>query len=154
MSTKYKFKLFFANHVSRILSVQYVYQYLFIVNSDIDQNHFMSFEIQTILVEIGYENECIVKDYNRDLYVSIANNFEKVVDKLNNLVSKVARERPIEQIDYLTKSIWYVIATEVEVLKNVPPKVGIDEAIELDKELNAGKMYSLTNVILGKYFNL
>jgi transcription termination factor NusB len=145
---------FFSNHLSRILAVQYIYHSLLVKSNLADS--VIPFEVESIIHELKSE-EVINKNskpYNIKLYTDLVENYINIKEEVDQYVGEIAKERPISEIDLLTRSIWYCIVTEVELLKNIPPKVGIDEAIELDKELNAGHMYSLTNAVLGKYFKL
>ncbi|RMD77730.1 hypothetical protein D6810_00165 [Candidatus Dojkabacteria bacterium] len=146
---------FFKNHLSRLLSVQYIYTWIFLNQRFSNKVSGFVFEPESLL-------ELMLNDFtlgnrlkfNKNLYFDILSNFEYMVPLVNKKASEIATERPIEEICPVTRSIWYCIITEVDVLKHIPPLVAIDEAIELEKQLNAGEMYGLTNAFLGKYFGL
>lgn len=144
MSTK-KFR---ENHLARVLAIQYLFQYL---QNKKESRDTIFFEPESILAEL-FDTESL--KFNRDLYTNLVEATIEHFDEINIEISKVAIERPVEEIDLLTRISVALAVVEVRIIKNVPPKVAIDEAIEIDKELNNGEMFKLINAVLGKVFNL
>lgn len=141
-------KKFFENHLARILALQYLFQYF--QNKEFARDTSF-FEPDSIVAEIFDEE---THKFNRQLYVDLIELIIENFEDINQEIGKVAVERPVEEIDLLTRIGIALALVEVRILKNIPPKVAIDEAIEIDKELNSGEMYKLINAVLGKLFGL
>lgn len=75
----------------------------------------------------------------------------KVVD---NLISKSAPNRPIGQINKIDLAILRLSVFELIISKEAPPKVVIDEAVELGKEYGSDSSPGFINGALGKLVNL
>lgn len=78
----------------------------------------------------------------------IIKNTEKI-DQLINLYAKKFSTEKIAKTD-LAILRWAIYELQ---RKKIPPKVIIDEAVELAKELAGEKSYAFINAILGKVFN-
>lgn len=70
--------------------------------------------------------------------------------KIDKLIAKSAPDRPIKQINRVDLSILRLAIYELAVKKEVPPKVIIDEAVELGKEYGSDSSASFINGALGK----
>lgn len=82
---------------------------------------------------------------------------QKVVSnlsKIDKLIAKSAPGRPIEQINRVDLSILRLAIYELAVEKSVPPKVAVDEAVELGKEYGSASSASFINGALGKLIEL
>ncbi|MFZ5366315.1 MAG: transcription antitermination factor NusB [Patescibacteria group bacterium] len=76
----------------------------------------------------------------------------QVVSKLNkidNIIGKCASEWPIEQINRLDLAVLRLAIFEMTIAKKEPPKVIIDEAVELAKEFGGESSPSFVNGVLG-----
>lgn len=76
----------------------------------------------------------------------------KITSQLTQIDKKIAKAapgRPIEQINRLDLAILRLSAFEL-IMKVEPPKVVIDEAIELGKEFGGESSPSFINGVLGK----
>lgn len=69
--------------------------------------------------------------------------------KINGLIEKSAPQWPIEKIAKLDLAILRLAVFELTVEKQVPPKVIIDEAVELAKEFGSDKSPKFINGVLG-----
>lgn len=76
------------------------------------------------------------------------------LSKIDKLISKSAPDRPIEQINRVDLSILRLAIYELAVEKSIPPKVAIDEAVELGKEFGSDSSASFINGALGKLIKL
>ncbi len=77
---------------------------------------------------------------------------DKIIKNLNlidNIISKSAPEWPIKQINRIDLAILRLAVYELMVAKKEPPKVILDEAIELGKNYGAEKSASFINGVLG-----
>lgn len=76
------------------------------------------------------------------------------LSKIDKLISKSAPDRPIAQINKVDLAILRLAVFELIIDKGVPPKVVIDEAIELGKEYGSDSSASFINGALGKLIEL
>lgn len=72
------------------------------------------------------------------------------LSKIDKLISKSAPNRPITQINKVDLAILRLAVFELIIDKGVPPKVVIDEAVELGKEYGSDSSASFINGALGK----
>ncbi len=75
----------------------------------------------------------------------------KEKDSIDKLISKYALKLPIQKLAKVDLSIlrWAVFELKK---RELPPKVVIDEAVELAKELGGQRSYAFINAVLGKIF--
>ena len=71
---------------------------------------------------------------------------------LNDLIKKFASKYPLEKVSKVDLSILRLAVYELNFEKKTPPKVVIDEAIELAKELGSEKTFGFVNAVLGKIY--
>jgi N utilization substance protein B len=74
----------------------------------------------------------------------------KNVTPINELIKKYAPKYPLEKVARVDLAILQLAVYELNFEKKEPPKVVIDEAIELAKELGSDKTFSFVNAVLGK----
>lgn len=72
------------------------------------------------------------------------------IPKIDKLIAKSAPGRPIEQINKIDLAILRLAIFELTMEKDTPPKVVIDEAVELGKEFGSESSASFINGALGK----
>lgn len=72
---------------------------------------------------------------------------------LNGEIRKFASKFPIDKIAKVDVAILQLAIYELTVEKKEPPKVIINEAVELAKELGSEKSYAFINAILGKIYH-
>lgn len=71
-------------------------------------------------------------------------------DEIDNLIIKAAPEFPIDKINKVDAAILRLAVYELFFEKSTPPKVVVDEAIELAKEYGTDTSSSFINGALGK----
>lgn len=76
------------------------------------------------------------------------------LSKIDKLIAKSAPDRPINQINKIDLSILRLAVFEIIIDKGVPPKVAIDEAVELGKEYGSDSSASFINGALGKLITI
>ena len=76
------------------------------------------------------------------------------IRKIDKLIAKSAPDRPIEQINRVDLSILRLAVYELVVEKNAPPKVIIDEAVELGKQFGSDSSPAFINGALGKLLEI
>ena len=73
------------------------------------------------------------------------------IEKIDEQIHLIAPEFPIDRINKIDLSILRLAIFELQFEKKTPPKVIIDEAIELAKEFGADSSPGFVNGALGKY---
>ncbi|OGK31027.1 transcription antitermination factor NusB [Candidatus Roizmanbacteria bacterium RIFCSPHIGHO2_12_FULL_33_9] len=88
---------------------------------------------------------------NDDIKVdnSVLNNILKNNNKIEKIISKYATRYPIEKVSKIDLAILKLSTYELIIEKKNPPKVIIDEAVELAKEYGNERSYSFVNGVLG-----
>lgn len=74
--------------------------------------------------------------------------------EIDALITKSAPDRPINQINKIDLAILRLATFEIILDKGVPPKVAIDEAIELGKEYGSDSSASFINGALGNLIKI
>ncbi|OGV89690.1 transcription antitermination factor NusB [Microgenomates group bacterium RBG_19FT_COMBO_39_10] len=69
--------------------------------------------------------------------------------KINEIIVQSAPDWPIEQINRVDLAILRLAIYELVIVKKEPPKVIIDEAVELAKRYGSEKSSSFVNGVLG-----
>ena len=72
-------------------------------------------------------------------------------DKLNKLIIKAAPQWPIDKLNKIDLVILWLAIYELE-NEDTPPKVVIDEAVELAKEFGSESSSSFINGVLGTIY--
>ena len=72
-------------------------------------------------------------------------------DKINKLISNAAPQWPIDKLNKIDLAVLWLAVYEME-NENTPPKVIIDEAVELAKEFGSESSSSFINGVLGTIY--
>jgi N utilization substance protein B len=75
----------------------------------------------------------------------------KKKDKINKLITKAAPQWPIDKLNKIDLVILWLAIYELE-NEDTPPKVVIDEAVELSKEFGSETSSSFINGVLGTIY--
>lgn len=75
---------------------------------------------------------------------------DKIVDEIDPIIAQNAPEWPIDQINRVDLSILRLAVYELKETKT-PPKVIVDEAVELGKEFGSNASAKFINGVLGSY---
>lgn len=86
-------------------------------------------------------------------YTSQTREIIKNAKVLNGYIQKYASKFPIAKIAKVDLAILQLSVYELIIEKKEPPKVIINEAVELAKELGSEKSYAFINAILGKIYS-
>lgn len=76
----------------------------------------------------------------------------KNLPEINGLIKKHAPKYPLDKIAKVDLAILQLAVYELKFEKKEPPKVVIDEAIELAKDLGSDKTFGFVNAVLGKIY--
>ena len=80
-------------------------------------------------------------------------NIQKILDnleKIDDLIQKSASDRPLTQVNNIDLAILRLATFEMIIVKEAPPKVVVDEAVELAKEYGSDSSAKFINGALGK----
>lgn len=70
--------------------------------------------------------------------------------QIDKLIAQAATDRPIDEINKIDLAILRLAVFEFKYKKDTPPKVVIDEAVELGKEYGSDSSSAFINGALGK----
>lgn len=130
-------------HIARILAVQYFFsQY-----KQENEPGFVPFEVESLLQILEEEK------YDKSLYEKLIDGVESKKEELDNIIKEKAPEWPIDQINPVNLSILRLALWEGFVAKLTPPKVVINEAIEMAKQLSSEADGAFINGVLGNIYN-
>lgn len=87
-----------------------------------------------------------------DFVHSITAGVSRDLDALNEVIDKAAPEWPVDQISLIDKTILQIAISELKNDKEVPPKVVINEAVELSKEFGGENSSKFVNGVLGTIY--
>jgi N utilization substance protein B len=74
------------------------------------------------------------------------------IDKLDGLITKYATDWPLEQITIVDRNILRIGAYELLCREDIPPRVAINEAIEIAKAFGGESSGKFVNGVLGAMF--
>lgn len=111
-----------------------------------DPRHLQRIKIMQELFAVGF-NSSLGEGDNKILKEILSK-----VEKIDNLIKKAAPARPINKINRIDLAILRQAVHELmfQVKFKIPPKVVLDEAIELAKEYGSDSSPSFVNGVLGK----
>lgn len=129
-------------HLGRIVALQTLYEQDF-RNEALDS----TFNLEEVLLRniARYENTLDDIDFVRVLVEGVTNNLAKLDDTLRPL----APEWPLETIARMDRVLLRLGLYELTYEKGIPPKVVINEAVELAKAFGADNSSKFINGVLG-----
>ncbi|HEY4694378.1 MAG TPA: transcription antitermination factor NusB [Candidatus Nanoarchaeia archaeon] len=86
---------------------------------------------------------------DKDLVLFIVKGVTDNLDALDTIIERSAPEWPLEQIAKVDLEILRAAIFELYIARNVPPKVAIDEAVELAKQFGGDNSSKFINGVLG-----
>jgi len=95
-------------------------------------------------IEDLFRNSFFKQSFSKDTRTIIPH-----LEKIDNDIKKAAPEFPIEKINRVDLAILRLAVFELMIEKKEPPKVIVDEAIELAKEYGGEKSPGFVNGALG-----
>ena len=126
-------------HLSRVIIMQTLYEWDFRPESDIA-------EIKERNID-NYEEDAD-SDFIDDTIKGVIANIKEADD----LIVKAAPEWPLEQISTVDKTILRIAVYEILHSDEVPPKVAINEAVELGKTFGSENSSKFINGVLGTIY--
>lgn len=128
-------------HLSRIIIMQSLYEW-----------DFRPEEKLSSIIERNIDN--FKEDCDRDFINKISEGVVKNISKLDEVIGGAAPEWPVEQIATIDKTILRMAVYELNFDKDVPPKVIINEAVELAKSYGSENSSKFINGVLGTLFRI
>ncbi|MEK7061987.1 MAG: transcription antitermination factor NusB [Patescibacteria group bacterium] len=126
-------------HLSRTLAMQIIYEWDFIGKKNLNEIKSRSYEIFT-------------RDLDQEYADKIIDGVIKNTDSLDKKIVAVAPDWPIEQVANIDKAILRVSIFELEHFPDIPPKVIINEAVELAKSFGGNNSFKFVNGVLGTIY--
>ncbi|MGI6423517.1 MAG: transcription antitermination factor NusB [Candidatus Dojkabacteria bacterium] len=129
-------------HLSRKLALQTLFSRDF--NNDTEGILEFNVEELTSLDEI--------EKYNEDLYVSLIDGVKENHESIDAMIREFAPQWPISQMKLVDLQILRIAIFEGFISQLTPPKVAIDEAIEIAKEFGGDSSSKFINGVLGAIY--
>lgn len=131
-------------HEARRIALQVLFEWSF---NSLDVEMIMKRDLDTL---IHLENpEEGGKKTDTELATFLVKGVTGDLDKIDKIISGAAPEWPVEQIAKIDLEILRLAIFELYIARNVPPKVSIDEAVELAKEFGGENSSKFINGVLG-----
>ncbi|MDB5161099.1 MAG: putative transcription termination factor [Candidatus Saccharibacteria bacterium] len=129
-------------HLGRIVALQTLYEQDF--RREVEDSGLNLEEILTRNIE-RYQDTIDDKEF----IIKLVNGIVSREAELDDMIRPVAPEWPIEQIARMDRVILHIGAYELAYDKSVPPKVVINEAVELAKAFGGENSSKFINGVLG-----
>jgi len=129
-------------HQSRRIAVAYVYS-----KESNSASSYSASESLDEIIEVSLDG-LEIKNYDKNLLEIIASELSKNVSEYKNTIVKNSIDWDISKMYRMDLSILIVATCEM-LTKQTPPKVIIDEAVELAKEFGSEESSKFINGILG-----
>jgi N utilization substance protein B len=131
-------------HNSRVITLQRLFQEEF-------KNRHMTEEYEDYPVNTLEEIDEI-KNYDTDLSKILLEGVRENLTRIDGIISKLAPEWPINKIAVIDLLILRIAILEGFLLKITPPKVVINEAIELAKDFSNEQTRKFVSGVLGNIY--
>ncbi len=131
-------------HLARVLALQELFAKYFLANPDTTETISVS-----ELASIGD-----IKEYDKVLREKIILGVKENKESIDELIAKYAPQWPIQQMKLVDLQILRIAILEGFIEKITPPKVAIDEAIEIAKDFGGDSSGKFVNGVLGAIFEV
>jgi len=129
-------------HLARVLALQKLFMQYF------PKGEFVTEDVPVDdLVNI---NE--IKEYDEKLYEEIISGVTTNIDEIDKIIAEHAPQWTIQQMKLVDLLILRIAIAEAFFLKITPPKVAIDEAIEIAKDFGGQVSGKFVNGVLGAVY--
>ena len=126
-------------HLSRMIALQTLYEWEFRGGLELT-------EIKERNVA-EYEDKC-----EKEFVETLVSGVSKNKDELDGIINELAPEWPIDQVSLIDRTVLRIAVFELLNLKDIPPKVAINEAVELSKEFGGENSSKFVNGVLGTVY--
>ncbi|KKP55450.1 transcription antitermination factor NusB [candidate division WS6 bacterium RIFOXYC1_FULL_33_9] len=132
-------------HLSRELALQSLFSKDF---ANGNEDGFIDFDVKDLSVIDEIDS------YNEELYEALVTGVRERKNEIDSIIIKFAPQWPISQMKLVDLQILRMSIFEGFVGKVTPPKVAIDEAIELAKEFGGDSSSKFVNGVLGAIYDI
>jgi len=134
-------------HLSRTIALQSLTEWDFNKNISLKSTPNLKEVVARYLLKLT-SNDFEGREFTQEL----ANGVEKNLSEINNYIKKYAPQWPLEQITLIDRNIIRLGILELVFLKKTPPKVAINEAIEIAKSFGGQTSGRFVNGVLGAIY--
>ncbi len=129
-------------HLARILALQALFA-----------RYFSEEELKTEQISLSdLKNIDEIKEYNEELYKNIIEAVPENLKTIDEMIVKYAPQWPIKQMKLVDLQILRIAIYEGFISEITPPKVAIDEAIEIAKDFGGESSGKFVNGVLGAIY--
>ena len=128
-------------HLARTIAIQSLFEWDFHGQQDD-----LAEIVKKNLVEFGGSID------DTDFVYSLTAGIRGKIDEINEIIKKHAPEWPLDQITLIDRNVLRLGIYELIFLKEVPPKVAINEAVELAKTFGGESSGKFLNGVLGTLY--
>lgn len=93
-----------------------------------------------------------IEEYNEELYKKLLDGVKENNEEIDSIINKYAPQWPISQMKLVDLQILRIAIYEGFISDTTPPKVAIDEAIEVAKEFGGEVSGKFVNGVLGAIY--
>jgi N utilization substance protein B len=133
-------------HQARILALQYLFSVHF------DSEHTLPEGEVTDAMLSQTAESAEMTDYDGKLAGKLVNGVQGMIKDIDAYITEYAPQWPIEQIQKVDLEILRIALWEGFLSETTPPKVAIDEAIEIAKEFGGDASSKFINGVLGSIY--
>ena len=127
-------------HLSRTIAMQSLYEWDFHKKKDVGEIIARNFEV--------FEKEDVDKPYIKALCQGVIKNYQDIDQK----IQRAATQWPLDQIPILDKTLLRLSTYELIYQDDIPPKVAINEAVEIGKTFGSENTSKFINGVLGTLY--
>ena len=127
-------------HLSRTVAMQTLYEWDFQKNKQIE-------ELARRNIQFFGEDEL-----DSNYILKITQGVVERVKELDKKIQKAAPQWPVDQLPILDKTLLRLSAYELLYVEDIPPKVAINEAVELGKTFGSENTSKFINGVLGTLY--
>jgi N utilization substance protein B len=108
---------------------------------------------QNLKTLVAHNIKSLAPGLAEDKFVfDLALGVEKNLSEIDRIITETAPEWPLNQINIIDRNILRLGILELQFLKDVPPKVAINEAVELGKIFGGEACGKFVNGVLGTLY--
>ncbi|MBI2356498.1 transcription antitermination factor NusB [Candidatus Dojkabacteria bacterium] len=133
-------------HQARVLALQYLFAKDFVTGPNTGDR------VQHTTDQLAEIDE--IEKFDTDLYEDIIKGVQKNLKDSEEVIHKYAPQWPVDQIKEVDLIILKIAIYEGFISKRTPPKVAIDEAIELAKDFGGSASDKFVNGVLGAIYEI
>ena len=135
-----------SRHFGRIIALQIIYEYE-MRQACSDPNNSLQFIVDRYVAGSAKNLS------NQDFISQLVSGVLDKQPELDQLLQPIASDWPLDQIPRIDHYILQIGAFELKYNDEIPPKVAINEALELAKKFGGNKSSQFINGVLGALYN-